>query len=88
MRRAGAGFGEKGVELNGIGPGREVRVLAVGEFAGTIAGDEALGTLDDPGMIGRDVVGDKVEDELEVPAGESWRAVARPSGPPRAGSAE
>ena len=82
------------VQLDDVGPRREVGILAVREHAGAgleearrvrlevcrRPADEVVGVLGRPGVVGRDMIGHVVEDQADPPR---WRArPARSRAPP------
>ena len=89
--------GRQGVELQHVGPGRKERVATAGKhlsrrfderrrFASRVVGaaaNEVLGMRLDPGMVGRHVVGNEVENEAQA----ALAQLAPGGGEPR-GSAE
>ena len=76
--------GQRGVELHHLGPGGEVRIAAAGEHPARGLdvgrrvvpevvlgpGDQVLGVLRHPGVVGRDVVRHEVEDEPHTAPGQ------------------
>ena len=91
---------QRRVELQHLGPGREVRVAAAGDdgvadreeavgIAREVVGraaHEVLGVLGRPRVVGRDVVGDEVEDQADAARRQLLAGHGQAASPPRRSS--
>ena len=70
LARRRAQLGGERVELHDVGPGREVRVAPAGDAPRSRRGRSTRAADSEPRVVGRDVVGHEVEDQLQPARGE------------------